>query len=44
MTEIVNLIDRLEDKGMKPEEIIEIIRYVVLTEPQERRKEKDHAP
>ena len=40
--EIVNLIDRLEDKGLKPEEIIEIIRYVELTDPQERRKEKDH--
>ena len=40
--EVVNLIDKLEDEGMNSEKIIEVIRYVELTEPQERRKEKDN--
>ncbi|MCR4909218.1 MAG: hypothetical protein K5985_10355 [Lachnospiraceae bacterium] len=40
--EIVNLIDRLEDEGMEAEKIISIIRYIELTDPHERRKEKDN--
>ena len=36
--EIVNLIDRLEDEGVDPVRIIDIIRYVVLTDPDERHR------
>ncbi|MGN0686740.1 MAG: hypothetical protein ACI4KA_01385 [Oscillospiraceae bacterium] len=31
--EIVNLINKLEDEGMSSEKIIEIIKYVELTDP-----------
>lgn len=31
--EIVNLINKLEDEGMTSDKIIEIIKYVELTDP-----------
>lgn len=31
--EIVNLINKLEDEGMSSDKIIEIIKYVELTDP-----------
>lgn len=31
--EIVNLINKLQEKGMSSDEIIEIIKYIELTEP-----------
>ena len=34
-TEIVNLIDKLREKGIDNTEIIEIIKYVELHEPEE---------
>jgi hypothetical protein len=33
--EIVNLINKLESEGMTSDKIIEIIKYVELTNPQE---------
>ena len=33
--EVVNLFDKLEQKGMSAEEIIEIIRYVETHDPRE---------
>ncbi len=34
--EIVNLIDKLKQEGMTSDKIIEIIRYVELTKPEEK--------
>ena len=31
--EIVNLIDKLQEKGMSSDEIIDIIKYIELTDP-----------
>lgn len=31
--EIVNLINKLQEKGMSSDEIIDIIKYIELTEP-----------
>ena len=39
--EIVNLIDRLEQEGMEPAKIVDIIRYVELTDPGERHKKPE---
>jgi len=33
--EIVNLINKLEEKGMSPEEIIEIIKYIETADPKD---------
>jgi hypothetical protein len=34
--EVVNLIEKLEQKGMTAEEIIEIIKYVEMHQPETR--------
>lgn len=36
--EIVNLIDKLRSEGMSDEKIIEIIKYVILTDPKAERE------
>lgn len=33
--EIVNLIDKLQEKGMSSDEIIDIIKYIELNDPKQ---------
>ncbi len=39
--EIVNLINKLEQEGMTSDKIIEIIKYVELTKPEEKPEPKN---
>lgn len=34
--EVVNLIDKLQESGMSSDKIIEIIKYIELTDPKEK--------